>query len=105
MLEPCRAITTTIDDVDTRGHYRVTRYKLVRDSGSAMASALVHKEPAAFTILTKIDGTTVDTRNETPSGLTYSVSGEDTSILVANALLPASDQVFVDIYVGPQINA
>lgn len=97
-------VTVTQADINTAGHYRVLRYKFVRDSGAAMASAHVVKEPAAFAILTKIDGTTVDTRNEIPTGLTYSVSGESTSILIADALLGASETVYVDVYVGPVID-
>lgn len=99
------AATVTKVDENTAGHYRVTRYKFTRDSGAAMSTAHVHAEPAAFCIITKTDGTTVDTRNETPAGLTYSVSGELTSILAADALLPVSDSIYVDIYVGPVLNA
>ena len=97
-------VTVTQADINTAGHYRVLRYKYVRDAGAAMAAAHVVKEPAAFAILTKIDGTTVDTRNEVPAGLTYSVSGESTSILIADALLGVNETVYMDVYVGPVLD-
>lgn len=96
----CHLVTPSIVDENTDGHYLVRRLRLVRDGGAAMASAYKHHEPANHVVLTKIDGTQVDSRNETPTGLTVTVAGEITSILVEDALLPASETVFVDIYVG-----
>jgi len=98
-------VTVTKVDENTSGHYKVTRYKFTRDAGAEMAAAHKHSEPAAFIVITKMDGTYVDTRNETPSGLTYSVSGEITSILTTDALLNASESIYVDVYVGPVLNA
>ena len=98
-------VTVTKADENTAGHYKVTRYKLTRDGGAEMATALKHSEPAALVVLTKIDGSQVDSRNEVPTGMTLSVAGEITSILLVDALLPVSDSVYVDIYVGPVLNA
>lgn len=98
---PCQAVTTSIDDNDfpTR-HYRSTRYRFVRDAGAAMAAPLKVAEVVHHYILTKIDGTYVDSRNETPSGVTFSQSNGIASITIDNTLLPANETVFVEFFMG-----
>lgn len=97
------AVSPSIVDRDRVGRYRVTRYQLARDAGAAMSTALKIAEPASYLVLTKIDGTYVDTRGGAIAGLTWSVAAEVTSILVDNALLPANEVVFVDVYVGADL--
>jgi hypothetical protein len=84
------------------GQQRIKTLKLVRDGGAAMSVA--HKYAGgrdfSYARVIKTDGTIVDTRETTPTGLTITDSGGVQSILAEDGILAASNSIYLELVYG-----
>lgn len=95
--------TKTLEHRDVVGHRVTERYAVSRDSGAA--STLVFAENIKRIKVTKADGTVVEAVRGVSNAdiTTFSYSGGLTSIKLADTAQGASEDVYLDFGVGPDL--